>query len=82
MLVDIIWATSTVLIVLIFARAILSWFIRDPYNPLMEFLITVTEPILGPIRSIMPRGMMIDFSPWIAAILIQVVAQILIKQLS
>jgi uncharacterized protein YggT (Ycf19 family) len=30
----------------------------------------------------MPRGMMIDFSPWIAAILIQVVAQILIKQLS
>jgi YggT family protein len=81
-LVDIIWATSTVLIVLIFARAILSWFIRDPYNPLMEFLITVTEPILGPIRSIMPRGMMIDFSPWIAAILIQVVAQILIKQLS
>jgi len=76
---SIIQATATVLIVAIIARALLSWFIRDPRNPLMDFLITITEPILAPIRSVMPRGLMIDLSPIIAIILIQVLTRVLLS---
>jgi YggT family protein len=64
------------LAILVFIRAILSWFPNiDPRNPLIEFLYQVTEPILSPIRSIMPRTM-IDFSPMIATFILFAVAQI------
>jgi YggT family protein len=78
---DIVSATATVLTIAIIARAIMSFFIRNPYNPLYEFLVSITEPILGPIRSVMPRGMMFDFSPMIAVFIIQIVAQAIISNL-
>ena len=40
-------------------------------GPLGEFIFTITEPILGPIRNIMPRGMMLDLSPMIAILVMQ-----------
>jgi YggT family protein len=56
----------------VIGRAILSWF--DPHfgNPISRFLFDVTEPILQPIRSIMPGGMMIDFSPMVAIVIISI----------
>jgi YggT family protein len=57
----------------IVGRSLLSWFVRDPTHPLMRVLIDVTEPILGPIRSRLPSSWMIDLSPLIAIIVIQVV---------
>jgi YggT family protein len=64
------------LVILIFIRAILSWFPNiDPRNPLVDLLYQVTEPILSPIRSLMPR-MMIDFSPMIAGFVLLFIAQI------
>ncbi len=56
----------------VLGRAILSWF--DPHfgNPISRFLFDVTEPILQPIRSIMPGGMMIDFSPMVAIVIISI----------
>jgi YggT family protein len=63
---------------LVFARAMLSWFVRDPKNPLMRLLLTLTEPILGPIRSLLIKlkigGNMIDFSPLVALLLIQMLS--------
>jgi YggT family protein len=50
----------------IFARIILSWF---PVNPggamaqIFSVLYSITEPVLGPVRRMMPRVGMIDFSP-------------------
>jgi YggT family protein len=65
-----------VLVLLIFARAILSWFPNiDTRNPLVDILYQVTEPFLAPIRSIMPRTV-IDFSPMIASFILIFVAQI------
>ena len=66
---------STLLTVLTFAiigRALLSWF--DPHysNPISGFLFEVTEPILRPIRSLLPGGMMIDFSPFIAIVILNI----------
>lgn len=64
-------------VILIFARAIISWFRVSPYNPIVQFLHTLTEPVLGPIRNLMPQGMMIDFSPLIVIIAIAVLRQFL-----
>ena len=77
MLAEIIATTLTVLSILIFLRAIISWSpgIIDPRGPIAEFLFTVTEPILAPIRSLMPR-MMFDFSPMLAILLLNVIARI------
>ena len=59
----------------IFARAILSWFIRDPRNPLVELLDQITEPILSPLRRVVPRLGPMDITPLVAIILLQFLAQ-------
>ena len=52
---------------LIVARVILSW-VASPVsrNPIVQFIRQVTEPILAPIRSILPRTGMFDLSPMVA----------------
>ncbi len=75
MLLEIIQILDILVNVVVFAivgRALLSWFVRDPTHPLMRLLIDVTEPILSPIRSRLPSSWMIDLSPLIAIIVIQV----------
>ncbi len=55
----------------IVARAILSWVNPDPYNPIVQFLYKITEPVLYPIRQKMGRytaGM--DLSPMILILVI------------
>lgn len=54
-----------VLIFFIVIRALISWFSPDPFNPLVIFLHRVTEPILEPIRRLLPQ-MPLDLSPLIA----------------
>ncbi len=44
-------------------RAIVSWVSPDPYNPIVQFLYRVTEPVLQPIRRLLPPTWGIDFSP-------------------
>ncbi|MEJ2150801.1 MAG: YggT family protein [Chloroflexota bacterium] len=52
-------------------RVLVSWVRLDPYsNPIANFLYTVTEPVLQPIRSILPSTGMIDFSPMVAMLLV------------
>lgn len=60
----------------IFFRAILSWFVRDPYNPIVRALDAITEPILQPLRQIIPRLGMIDLTPLVAIILLSVIANL------
>ena len=52
---------------LIIARVILSW-VASPVsrNPVVHFIRQVTDPILEPIRSILPRTGMFDLSPMVA----------------
>lgn len=54
---------------LILIRALISWVNPDPSNPIVQFLYRTTEPILTPIRRLMP-AMAIDISPIIAFFLI------------
>ncbi len=60
----------------ILARVISSWIIQDPTSQILRFLYAVTEPILGPIRSIMPN-MGLDFSPIVAYLLLNILRRIL-----
>ena len=81
MIAQIVEAVILVLTIAIIARALLSWFPNlDARNPLVGLLYQVTEPILAPIRSIMPR-MGIDFSPIIAIFLLQIIGQAILSQL-
>jgi len=76
---NIIDKTILVLTIAIIIRALLSWFPNiDPRNPLVEFIIAISEPILAPIRSVMPRIGMIDLTPMIAIILLQFIGRVLI----
>jgi len=63
-----------VLTIAIFARAIISWFPVNPGNRLVALLYQITEPILDPLRRIIPRVGMMDITPMIAIILLQVIA--------
>ena len=57
--------------ILIIARAILSWVSPDPYNPIVRFIHSVTEPVLYQVRRRIPvifGG--IDFSPIIVILVI------------
>ncbi|MCK4916692.1 MAG: YggT family protein [Candidatus Omnitrophica bacterium] len=54
---------------IIFVRVIMSWVSADPRNKIVQFILNVTEPILAPIRRVLPVSA-IDLSPMIAFFLI------------
>ncbi|MDQ6735547.1 MAG: YggT family protein [Nitrospirota bacterium] len=54
----------------IIARALISWVNPDPWNPIVQFLQRVTEPVLYPIRRKVGFAMGIDLSPIIALLVI------------
>ncbi len=56
----------------IFFRAILSWIRPDPYNPIVRALNAITDPILDPLRRIIPRMGMMDISPLVAIIVLAI----------
>jgi len=75
-MISIIQRLANIYVILIILRAVLSWFSINPYNSAYRFLINVTEPVLAPIRRILPFGG-IDFSPFIAILLIQIIMSLL-----
>jgi len=70
-----------VLTIAIFLRAILSWVSPGTTNMLVNILYQVTEPILAPLRRIIPRIGMLDLSPLVAIILLQVIGSLLLRYL-
>jgi len=66
---------------LIIIRALISWVNPDPYNPIVRFLISVTEPVLYPIRKRLPLLGGIDFSPIVAILAIIFIQTFLVQSL-
>ncbi|HEV2527413.1 MAG TPA: YggT family protein [Thermomicrobiales bacterium] len=62
---------------LIIGRALTSWFDPQMSSPVGRFLYNATEPVIGPLRQIIPSLGMIDITPIVALLLIQVITQIL-----
>jgi len=59
----------------IIGRALISWFAPGSNNPLVRLLIEMTEPILAPLRRIIPLIGMIDITPIVALFLLNVLQQ-------
>lgn len=68
---------SQVLSMAILARILLSWVPSLQQSRLGRFVYDITEPILGPIRRLIPPLGALDLSPFVAMVLIQVLAQLL-----
>ncbi|MCY4379255.1 MAG: YggT family protein [Candidatus Dadabacteria bacterium] len=72
----------SVYIWLIVGRAILSWVNPDPYNPIVKFLYSATEPVLGFARRyIPPIGGSIDLSPIVVLLLIVFIKRAVVNSL-
>jgi YggT family protein len=69
------------LVLAIFVRVIMSWVpVRLPLS-LGDLVWNVTEPVLAPIRRYMPMAGGMDFSPFIALLLIQIITSIILRVL-
>lgn len=66
---------------LIIIRALLSWVNPDPYNPIINILYRITEPVLAPLRRVIPIGdnYGIDLSPLIAFLVLYFLKSLLVK---
>ena len=65
---------------IVIGRALISWVNPDPYNPIVTFLFRATEPVLAPIRRLIPiRGLGIDISPIVVIMIIYFLQTFLVK---
>ena len=66
----------------IIIRALISWVNPDPYNPIVQFLQRATEPVLRPLRKLVPTHRLgFDLSPLIAILIIMFLQYALINTL-
>jgi YggT family protein len=68
---------------IIIAAALMSWVSPDPRNPIVAFLRQVTEPVLTPVRRLLPPWKTggLDLSPLIVLLLIQFVDRVVLRSL-
>jgi YggT family protein len=67
---------GNVLVIAIIIRAIVSWVMPQDSSGLTRVLLDITEPILAPIRRVLPPVGGIDFSPILALVLIQLLSNL------
>ena len=64
------------LIIAIIIRSLFSWFPISRDNQYARLLENVTEPLLAPVRRLLPRGLMIDFSGMIVIVVLYVMVNV------
>jgi len=70
----------TIMYWLILIRALISWVNPDPFNPIVQFLMKVTEPVLEPVRRMLPP-LPLDISPIIVFFIILFLQKFLVSSL-
>ena len=71
-----------VYILMIVARAVISWIRVNPYSPIIQTLYKLTEPVLYPIRKALFKytgNVGIDFSPFVAIILLSILRSVVAR---
>ncbi|MDD2332293.1 MAG: YggT family protein [Candidatus Cloacimonetes bacterium] len=63
--------------IIILIRVVMSWLVRDYSNPIFRFVYTITEPVLGRIRRLLPP-MGLDLSPIILYFIINILIRLLL----
>ena len=76
-LIILINTVQQILVVLVIVSVILSYFM-DPYHPVRRGVDNIVQPMLNPIRRVVPLVGMFDFSPLILILLLQFAGRILI----
>ena len=81
MLINFVQILVWILQIAIIGRALLSWFPIDPRSPLVTVLNEITEPILAPLRRVVPRIGMIDITPMVAIFVLYIIQQVALSGL-
>ncbi|MBF8290795.1 MAG: hypothetical protein HW391_1763 [Chloroflexi bacterium] len=63
--------------ILVIGRVLLSYVEPAGESRVARFLIQVTEPVLGPVRRLLPKGGMFDFSPLIVILVLGAIVRTL-----
>ena len=71
-----------ILIYLIVITSLLSWFQPKPGNPAVRLLHAVVDPVLHPIRAILPATGGMDFSPMLAIVILWLLQNLIQKGIS
>lgn len=80
LLIQLIYFVSEALIILVIISVILSY-VMDRYHPIRRWVDSIVEPLLRPIRRVVPLVGSLDFSPLVLIILIQLIASLLVRLL-
>ena len=81
LIIQVIYLLAQLISLLIIVKIVLSYFM-SPYHPIRQTIDGFIEPMLAPIRRIVPSVGMLDFSPMVLMIVIQLVARLLVSLLS
>ena len=79
-IITIINIVAQLLVLLVFVSVILSYFM-DPYHPIRRGVDNIVEPMLSPIRRVVPTLGMLDFSPLVLILLIQLIRSLIVSLL-
>jgi len=71
--------TFSVLQLALFIRVISSWFRISPYSPWIRWTFQITEPILAPLRRVIPSVGMIDITPIIAYFILSLLSSVILS---
>ena len=80
-LITIITLFLQLITLLVLAQALMSYFVA-PYHPVRQRLDRIMEPFYAPIRRFLPQTGMLDFSPLVLIILVQIIARLLVSVLA
>ncbi len=79
---DVLYVVLNIYMWIVIIAALISWVNPDPYNPIVRFLYSVTEPVFNMVRRRLPFPPMgIDFSPLIVLLVILFLQSFLVKTL-
>ena len=62
---------------IIIVRAIISWVNPNPYNPLVRLIHGLTDPVLEPLRRLLPDMGGLDISPFVAILIIWILMSLI-----
>ncbi len=77
-LIRLVSTLATVLVFAVIIQTLLSYFM-SPYHPIRRTLDNIIEPMLRPIRRVLPPLAGLDFSPLVLVIVIQIVESLLTR---
>lgn len=80
-LANLLGAVFTIYTWILVIRVLITWVSPDPFNPVVQFLMRATDPVLEPLRKVIPPIGPFDISPIVALLVLQALQHFLIRTL-